>query len=234
MPRAEDGLRERARRDPAGLVAGLEEVGQGLLAQPREVTLREVRPEGDVRHQRQRLAQPCDRHAQADGRGVPAGARREPGAEEVHGVGEDESVLPARPFIQQVRGHGGEALPARGVGGRPRAHDEGDLHHRHLAHRHEKDGEAVGQREALHGGQYERAHGAGLRWGAAVRLGEELSRSEGNGRCGKSDADGLAGVHRFTSGTARSFFPVGTTDTTTLPEPRSRAAACTSVGPSAR
>ena len=100
------------------------------------------------------------------------------GAEEVHGVGEGERVLSSRALVEHVRGHGGEAFPARGVGGRTRAYDEGDLDDRDLVHGDEEDGEAVGQGEALDRRQPERAHGAGLRWGAAVGLGESGSPEE--------------------------------------------------------
>ena len=195
---------------------------------------REVRPEGGVRHQRQRLAQPRDRHAQANGRGVPAGARREPGAEEVHGVGHRERILAARPLVQHVRGHGGEALPPAGSAVAPARTTSATSTTGTSCIGTRWTAQAVGEREPFDAGHHERPHGAGLRRSAAVRLGEDLSGGERRRRRDRGGEHDLAGVHRFTSGTARSFFPVGTTDTSTLPAPRRRAAACTSLGSSER
>ena len=48
------------RIDRGGIVSGLENIGQPLAPDPFELTCRKRRPEGDVRHDRQRGVQACD------------------------------------------------------------------------------------------------------------------------------------------------------------------------------
>ncbi len=228
----EHRLRQGARGDPAGHVAGLEEVGERLLAQAPKLALREVRPQRDVGHHRQGFGEARHGHAEAHDRRVPRGLRAELSAEEVDRVREGQRVSPVRPLVEHVRGRPGEALAAEGVGGRPGAHDEEHLDHGHLVHGHEQDADSVREREPLDGGQLQRLDGPRLRRGAAVGLGEEGGGREHRDENGESQA---SAVHRVTSATARSFFPSGTTETSTRPDPSQRdAAACTSLGESAR
>ncbi len=232
---AEDGLRQRVRRDGAGLVAGLEQVGERFLAQPLELGFREVRPQGHVRHQRERLVEPGDRDPQAHRRDVPRRAGADRRAQEVDRVGQRERVLAAGALVEHVGGHRRETLAAGGVGDGARAQHEDHLDHRHLVHADEHHADAVRQLEPLDGRQLERLHRTGLRRVAAVRLRQERRGGEQGGRDERRGAYGEPGAHFVTSATASSFLPSGTTEISTRPAPRNlKAAACTSLGASAR
>ncbi len=235
VARAEHRLGQRARGDGAGLVAGLQQVGEGLLAQALQLGLGEVRPQRDVRHQRERFVEADERHPQRHRRRVPGRAGPEGRTQEVDGVGERERVLAGSTFVEHVRGQRRKPLASGRIGGRTRAQHEDRLDDRDLVHAHQQHREAVREREPLGRGQLERAHRPGLRGAAAVGLGQERCRGQQPGRGEGEPAGDVPGAHRATSCTPSSFFPSGTTEIKTRPGPRKRAAAaCTSFGASAR
>ncbi len=120
---------------------------------------REVRPQRDVRHQRERLVEPGDRDPQAHRRDVPRRAGADRRAQEVDRVGQRERVLAAGALVEHVGGHRREALAARGIGDGARAQHEDHLDHRHLVHADEHHADAVRQLEPLDGRQLERLRG---------------------------------------------------------------------------
>jgi hypothetical protein len=223
--RAEHGAIEGGDDDRRGVVFGLLEQRQPLLAQPVQLARIKGRAERDVRHQRQRVRQPRDRHVQPDGRRVEAAAGRQLGAEKVDGVGERQRIARAGALIEHRRREAREPFLSGGIRRASGADDEIDLRDGHFVQLDDPDRQAVRELALLHGRQHQRRRGPRLRRRGAIR-------DLGAGRPGRDRRAEDESRERGHGGVA----PFEWTISSTRPAAgrKARIAACTSSGASAR
>ena len=130
------------------IIAGLQQRGQPLGAQPLELLRREVGGQRHVGEQVDRLRQLRRRRGHPHRRRVERGGRGQLRAQELDLVGQRERGLAGGAFVEHRRGHAGGAELARHVGTGARQHHQVRLHQRHFVVLEQPQPQAVGQREA--------------------------------------------------------------------------------------
>jgi hypothetical protein len=154
---------ELLQRELLRLGEGNREVAQHVGLEPRQLRLRELRVAGDVGDQGNHLRTELREHVGAHRGGVAADAD---GQRTAHARGLLRHLRGGprgRAFAQEIAGEIGEPDLVGLLEGVPGAHAQGDAHFRHRPPLHERDLQAVVEREALGLGDLEVARHARLR-----------------------------------------------------------------------
>jgi hypothetical protein len=224
---AEDGARERHRRDGCGIVLGLQQRCQPFLTEPLEFCVGERRAKNHIRHQRQGVFDAGDGNVESHGRRIERRRSGQRCTEEVHRVGQLQCVARSCAFVEHRRGQAGESELAGRVIACTSLHEQIDLHERHFVRFDQPHGEAVRQHASLDLGKVEPRRGANHRRPRSIR--RALCDQRGRER---SDDDDDGNYRLYVLGSGAHFFASGTTTTSTRRSAGSQriAAACTSDG----
>ncbi len=130
--------------------------GEELLADALQLTLREGRAQRHVSHDRQRVAEPRNRHVEVDERSVGRARRGEVRPEVIDRIGDLQRVATGGSFVQHFRREIGESEFFRRVGACPGPDRQRDVRDRHVVQFYNPDLQTVGEGLLLDGRELQR------------------------------------------------------------------------------